>query len=208
MYIPPYFLETDLARLDWLVAHDAFATVVSTVDGAPFVTHMPLLYRREGNRVTFTGHWARPNPQWKDIEGQTVLLVLHGPHAYISPRWYEVPEKNVPTWNYAVAHVYGKVRLIQDEAALGALVAKLAEKYESGATQPWRYDDSHARPMLRGIVGFELEADDIQLKFKLNQNHPAGNVTGAIEGLADDRHGRCAGRRQAHAGSARPQSAG
>ena len=116
MYTPPYFLETDLARLDWLVAHDAFATVVSSVDSAPFVTHMPLLYRREGNRVTFTGHWARPNPQWKDIEGQTVLLVLHGPHAYISPRWYEVPEKNVPTWNYAVAHVYGKVRLIQDEA--------------------------------------------------------------------------------------------
>lgn len=187
MYTPAYFNETDLARLDWLAAHDAFGTIISQVDGAPCATHLPLLYRREDARVTLTGHWARPNPQWKGIEEQRVLVILHGPHAYISARWYEDAEEQVPTWNYAVAHLYGRVRLLLEPSQLEQIVMQLATKYEQGADAPWRYDAAHARPMLRGIVGFELAVDDIQLKFKLNQNHPAGNVRGAIAGLQEQR---------------------
>ena len=183
MYIPPYFAETDLARLDWLAAHDAFGTLISTVDGAPFATHLPVLYRREGQKVILTGHWARPNPQWKDIEAQRALLILHGPHAYISARWYQDAGEQVPTWNYAVAHLYGKVRLSRDPETLERIVVQLAEKYEHGAAAPWRYDAGHGRPQLRGIVGFDFEPDEIQLKFKLNQNHPPANIEGAIAGL-------------------------
>src|ERR1700680_3554717 len=108
MYIPDAFRETDLARLYWLASHDAFGTLVSFADGAPIATHLPVLYSRDGARVTLTGHWARPNPQWRTIEAQRALFILHGPHAYISPRWYTDPEANVPTWNYAAAHLYGK----------------------------------------------------------------------------------------------------
>lgn len=193
MYIPPYFHETDLARLDWLVDHDAFGTVISQVDGAPNATHMPLLYSRDGQKVTLTGHWARPNPQWQDIEGQRTLIILHGPHAYISARWYEDADTQVPTWDYAVAHLYGKVRLLREPAQLEDIVMRLAQKYERGAANPWRYDAGVGRPQLRGIVGFAFEPHDIQLKFKLNQNHPAANIHGAIAGLeaqdSDDARG-------------------
>jgi transcriptional regulator len=144
---------------------------------------MPLLYRRDAQKVTLTGHWARPNPQWKDIEGQRVLIILHGPHAYISARWYEDAATQVPTWDYAVAHLYGKVRLLREPAELEDIVMRLAQKYERGAEKPWRYDAGVGRPQLRGIVGFEFEPHDIQLKFKLNQNHPAVNIRGAIAGL-------------------------
>jgi transcriptional regulator len=185
MYTPPYFLETDLARLDWLVAHDAFGTLISMVNGAPFATHLPVLYRREAEQVTLTGHWARPNPQWTDIEQQRVLFILHGPHAYISARWYEDADQQVPTWNYAVAHVYGKIRLLREPAQLEDIVKRLADQYEAGAAGRWPYDPAVARPMLKGIVGFELQPDDIQLKFKLNQNHPPENVRGAIAGLGE-----------------------
>jgi transcriptional regulator len=195
MYVPEYFREADLTRLDWLVSHDSFATLVSTVDGALFASHLPVLYRRDGEQVTFTGHWARPNPQWRAIDGQRALLIIHGPHSYISPRWYVEPRKHVPTWNYAVAHIYGKARLVTDRAALEQIVTTLAEKYEGGAPDAWTLagSDPENRAMLRGIVGFELAADEIQLKFKLNQNHPRGNVEGAIDGLkaapADDAQG-------------------
>jgi transcriptional regulator len=185
MYVPEYFNQRDLARLDWLAAHDAFGTLVSSVAGAPFATHLPVLYARSGERVTLTGHWARPNPQWRTIEGQRALFVFHGPHAYISPRWYVEPQRHVPTWNYAVAHVYGKVRLIQERDALERIVSALARTYEGEGHEAWRLADSDPANLasLRGIVGFELSADEVQVKFKLNQNHPPGNVEGAILGL-------------------------
>ncbi len=185
MYVPAHFSETDLERLDWLATRDSFGTLVSSIDGAPSATHLPVLYARAGERITLTGHWARPNPQWRTIEGQRALYIFHGPHAYISPRWYVEPKRHVPTWNYAVAHVYGAVRLIREPDALERIVSALAVIHEGDAHDAWRLADADPanRAMLRGIVGFELTADEVQLKFKLNQNHPRGNVEGAIRGL-------------------------
>jgi transcriptional regulator len=185
MYVPAHFRQADLERLDWLAGHDSFGTLVSSVDGAPFASHLPVLYARSNDRVALTGHWARPNPQWHTIEGQRVLFIFHGPHAYISPRWYVEPKRNVPTWNYAVAHVYGTVRLIHEHDALERIVSSLAASYERDAPDAWRLRDAAPANLraLQGIVGFELSADEVQLKFKLNQNHPRGNVEGAIRAL-------------------------
>jgi len=185
MYIPQAFGTQNPAALDRLATYNAFGTLVSQSDGAPLASHLPVLYRRAEGRVRLAGHWARANPQWRDIEGQRVLFILHGPHAYISPRWYLEPEKNVPTWNYAVAHLYGRLRLIHDAEELGRIVAALAAQYEAGATQPWRFESTaeSARARLQAIVGFELAADEIQIKIKFNQNHRAENIRGAIEGL-------------------------
>jgi transcriptional regulator len=185
MYNPPHFTTTDLNWLDSLAAHDAFGTLVSQVDSAPFASHLPVLYRRSGTQVVLTGHWARPNPQWRGIENQRVLFIFQGPHAYISPRWYVDTQKQVPTWNYAVAHVYGTITPIHDVDELEKIVVALSEHYESGADMPWSLSDSDPanRARLKGIVGFELQADDVQIKLKLNQNHPAANITGVIDGL-------------------------
>ena len=184
MYVPQAFSGQDLATLDRLAAYNAFATLVSQIGGAPFVSHLPVLYHRAEAEVRLTGHWARANPQWREIEGQRVLLIL-GPHAYISPRWYLEPEKNVPTWNYAVAHIYGRVRVIEEVAQLERIVTALAAQYEAAAAAPWRFESTGeaGRARLKAIVGFELSADEIQVKLKLNQNHPAENVRGAIAGL-------------------------
>lgn len=185
MYTPQAFGTQDPAALDRLAAYNAFGTLVSQIDGAPCASHLPVLYRRAEGQVLLAGHWARANPQWRDIEGQRVLLILHGPHAYISPRWYLEPEKNVPTWNYAVAHVYGRVRVLHEVADLERIVVALAAQYEAAAAQPWRFESTaeSARARLQGIVGFELAADEIQMKVKLSQNHPAENIRGAIDGL-------------------------
>ena len=183
MYVPPHFREEDLGRLDWLAQHDAFGTLISQVDGVPFATHLPVLYQRAENKVVLKGHWARPNPQWRSIEGQQVLFIFHGPHAYISPQWYVEPQRYVPTWDYATAHVYGAIQLIQEPEKLEEIVSALADQYESGTQNPWRMASSSGKDLLRGIVGFELPAERIEMKFKLNQNHVRGNVEGAVAGL-------------------------
>ena len=187
MYTPKYFAETDLAELDRLVARDAFATLVTVADGAPFVSHLPVLYRREGEQVVFRGHWARPNPQWR--HGGDALLIVHGPNAYISPSWY--PDKDtaarVPTWNYAVAHVHGQLQITQDIDDLASIVADLSGKHEAAVGSDWKFEPRRddMRGQLRGIVGFNLLASRIELKLKLNQNHPEANVRSAIERLPE-----------------------
>ncbi|HEY3784762.1 MAG TPA: FMN-binding negative transcriptional regulator [Steroidobacteraceae bacterium] len=183
MYIPPHFLETDLTRLDWLAMHDSFGTLISMVEGTPFATHLPVLYRRDGEKVTLLGHWARSNPHWRSIEGQRALFIFHGPHAYISPRWYAEPSRNVPTWDYATAHLYGPIQVVHELEKLEEIVTALAEQYERDTARPWRMADSDGRALLRGIVGFSLVAETIEIKFKLNQNHVKENVTGAIAAL-------------------------
>ena len=185
MYNPPQFTATDLTWLDWLAEHHAFGTLVSQVDGAPFASHLPVLYRRTDNQVVLNGHWARPNAQWREIEGQRVMFIYEGPHAYISPRWYTDSQKQVPTWNYVAAHVYGTIRTIQEGDELEGIVVSLSERFESGAPNPWRFADTDPvnRGRLKGIVGFELVSDAVQIKLKLNQNHPAANVAGVIAGL-------------------------
>ena len=185
MYTPPHFTSTDLGWVDWLAEHHPFGTLISQADGAPFASHLPVLYQRAGDQVILTGHWARQNAQWHDIENQRVLFMFQGPHAYVSPRWYADTQKQVPTWNYVTAHVYGKIRLVEPGEELENIVVRLSEKFESGAAAPWSLagSDPANRSRLKAIVGFELRADALQVKLKLNQNHTVTNVSGVIAGL-------------------------
>jgi transcriptional regulator len=186
MYLPTHFTETDIAALDALAAGHPFATLITLADGAPFVSHLPVLYRRDGNGVEIRGHWSRANPQWK--HGGDATLVLHGPHAYVSPSWYPDKEAQarVPTWNYAVAHLGGPLRILEDEGDLAAIVAGLTVRFEARAGGDWKFEPQRdeQRSQLRGIVGFSLRPHRIDLKFKLNQNHPAANVAAVADALA------------------------
>src|SRR4051812_36029868 len=100
MYVPTAFAETDPAKLhDFIEAH-SFGLLVSAPGGVPVATHLPLLLERStGPHGCLVGHVARANPQWEGLDGKPVLAVFSGPHAYVSPAWYE-SENVVPTWNY------------------------------------------------------------------------------------------------------------
>jgi transcriptional regulator len=174
MYTPSPFLETDQGRLhDFIVAY-SFGLLVSTHQGVPFATHLPLLLERDaGPHGTLLGHMARANPHWEDLEGRTVLAVFSGPHAYVSPTWYEA--KNVvPTWNYVAVHAYGACRLVQDTEALTGILARTVATYERPMPEPWTLDTGtdFFRKMARAVVGFRIEVSRLEGKWKLNQNHP------------------------------------
>lgn len=177
MYQPASFVETDLTALDALIERDNFITLVTVRDGLPVVNHLPVLYRRDGEQIELRGHWARPNPQAKHAGPATVIV--HGPHAYVSPSWYpdKEAEARVPTWNYAVAHLRGALDTFDDETSLAALVDDLSHQHEARVGRDWRFEperDDH-RVQLRGIIGFRFRVEAAALKFKLSQNHPVAN---------------------------------
>jgi transcriptional regulator len=175
MYIPESFHETERERIQALMRDHPFGVLVSGHLDQPVVSHLPLWYEpspEPWGRVL--GHMARANPQWQDWSSTEtpVLALFQGPHAYISPNWYVIP--NVPTWNYAVVHVTGCVRLVTETQALIDLLDRLTERQEAKQETPWKPDwqDAHLNRMLAEIVGFEIRITAIRAQFKLGQNRP------------------------------------
>ncbi len=187
MFIPADFVETDLAWLDRLLERDAFVTVVTTgSDGLPQVTLLPVVYRRDGDDILIEGHWARPNPQAG--HAGPALVLVHGPHGYVSPGWY--PDKDamarVPTWNYAAAELRGTLEPVTDPDALIDMLGRLSARYEAQVGGDWDLlpIEPRQRRMLAGIVGFRFRAQQVQIKLKLSQNHPQANQHGVIDALS------------------------
>ena len=152
------------------IEENGFATLISQHNGEPYVTHLPLMLDREHGLLT--GHFARPNGQWKDIENQNVLIIFQGPHCYISPSWYETNQA-VPTWNYVAVHVYGKMVLVDDDQELHDSLAVMVKKYErpDSSYQLENVDSNYIAGMGKGIVGFKIMIERIEGKAKLSQNH-------------------------------------
>lgn len=182
MYVPKYaqFDEPNLIY-EFMESH-SFATIV-THQKDLFANHFPFLIGRENGRITLSGHMARNNPQWKHLEsGSQVLVIFQGPHAYISPGIY-VNKLNVPTWNYTAVHLYGRARAMHDAASIENILTRTVEKFENQRTQPWKYDlpQDFRGELIKAIVGFEIEVERVEGKFKLSQNRDAKDYIAVIE---------------------------
>lgn len=178
MYVPKHFREDDAEKLAAFIDEHAFGVLVTVVEGRPFASHLPFLYERQTNILL--GHVARANPQWRHFSnGADVMVLFQGPHGYISPSWYLAP--GVPTWNYAVAHVYGSAQALDDPSRIKAIVERLTEKYERDNQPPWvpAYDQG----LLQAIVGIEIRIREVQGKFKLGQNRSAADRTAVVARL-------------------------
>lgn len=187
MYIPAAFAEANLNKLHDFIEQHSFGLLVSQSDDRPFATHLPfLLERLAGPHGTLIGHMARANPHWRSIDDQTALVIFSGPHAYISPTWYE-SDQVVPTWNYAAVHCYGRIQIIKDEEALLDIVQKSVRIYEQSMPRPWTFDrsDSYVKRLLSQIIGFQMEIAKIEGKWKLNQNHPAERRRKVVRALQE-----------------------
>jgi len=189
MYVPRPFAETDVARLYALVRAHPFATLVSALDGLPFASHLPLLLdASRGALGTLEGHVAGPNPHADAFDGATpALAIFHGPHSYVSPRWY-AGGPNVPTWNYVAVHAVGRPRPLSDAARVRDLLARTAALFEAGAEKPWslaEVPEAWAAGMARAIVAFELPIDELRGKRKLSQNKTAADRDGVIAALRE-----------------------
>ena len=150
---------------------------VDLITAAPTIriTHIPVvLDRTNGPYGTIFGHISKNNPQQQAFdETAPAVIVFHGPESYISPTWYAKAEA-VTTWNFAVVHASGKLKPITDKTELHNLLANLIHKFEGRYPQS-TYDfsklpDNYVYPMIRGIIGFEMQIEGIEGKCKLGQD--------------------------------------
>jgi transcriptional regulator len=167
------------------------ATLVTHSSTGLNANHIPLhLHEGPAPYGTLQGHVPRANPLMDEIaHGIDALAVFRGPDAYISPSWYATKEetgKVVPTWNYAVVHAYGVLRVIEDASWLRAHLDALTNHNETTFPQPWAVSDAppdHIERMMAAIVGIELVVTGMFGKWKVSQNQPAQNKASVIAGL-------------------------
>lgn len=186
MYTPPAFKMDDRKTLHEFIRKHSFATVISHSAADTQVSHLPLLLDpQSGTSGRLIGHMARANGHWKMAADNDVLAIFHGPHAYITPSWYE--EKNVvPTWNYTAVHVSGILQLETHAERLQQILTQYVETYESALPEPWSLDavdDDFRDQLTQAIVGFTIDIDRIEGKWKLSQNHSEDRRQRVIAGL-------------------------
>ena len=184
MYIPEPFREARTEVLHDLIRQHSFATLVSQGAAGLVATHLPLLLDPgRGPLGTLRGHVARANDHWRDLAEGEHMAVFHGPHAYVSPTWYQTPMA-VPTWNYVAVHAYGRATLVDGGPALREILDQTVALFESQLAYQWQPPEGDFIPtLMRNVVGFELELTRLEGKRKLSQNRSRADQVGVVAGL-------------------------
>jgi len=179
MYIPEHFAIKDHDVLLEISRENNFGTLVSVIENQPFASHLPFQIDNSGDQLWLYGHVAKANPHWKHFDDQMGLAIFEGPHGYISPTWYE--EQGVPTWNYCVVHMRGKLEALTSREPTRDIVEGLSDFHEASNPDPWipDYPDS----MLDAIVGFRMQVTELHGKFKLSQNRSKADRKGVVREL-------------------------
>lgn len=189
LYVPRFnVMDADDVRP--FVAAVATAQLVTVgADGVPDATFLPVLW--EGDRLV--GHVARANAHWRRmVEDAPALAIVTGPDTYVSPSWYATKAEHgrvVPTWNYSVAHLRGRLRIHDDPDWVRALVTRLTDRHEQSREEPWHVTDApedYVAKNLRPIVGVEIVIEQVEAKSKLSQNRSGEDRAGVAAGLAAD----------------------
>ncbi|HEX6158167.1 MAG TPA: FMN-binding negative transcriptional regulator [Burkholderiales bacterium] len=170
MYSPSYNQVEDRAELLGFMRANSFAVLVTGTGGTLHASHLPVMVHEHGKDIVIDSHMAKNNPQWREFFDDEVMLVFAGPHAYVSPRWYEERER-VPTWNYAAVHAYGTPRVVEDRKQKYESQRRLIEVLDP----KWlpQFDalrQEYVDHMLAGIVNFQIAVTRLETRWKLSQN--------------------------------------
>ncbi|WP_336930886.1 FMN-binding negative transcriptional regulator [Acinetobacter tandoii] len=192
MYVPAEFEETQIEVLHELIQQYPLGILLTHGQSGLDANHLPFELDTEVTELgVLHAHVARKNPVWQDVQdGDEVLVVFRAGDAYISPQWYPSKQEHhqqVPTWNYRVIHAYGKVKIRDDERYVRGVVARLTRTHEAMQAEPWKMSDApknYIEPMLKAIVGIEIEITKIQGKSKLGQNKEHRDIVGVANALS------------------------
>ena len=187
MYIPKLFKMDDHAEIFDFIRQNSFGILIISENNIPIATHIPIeLELTRENEPILRGHVSKANPHSLLFEkNPQALVIFMGAHTYVSSSWYA--QENVSTWNYTAVHVYGQIRVLNEDELLES-VEKLTKKYESGVEKPLFVSEmtpEMVRKQIKGITGFELKIEDIQAKAKLSQNRNEEDYKNVVEKLEE-----------------------
>lgn len=192
MYTPSHFETQDLTALQGVIRHRPFALLVTVHAGELYTTHLPFhLDPARGPRGTLEAHLARLNPHSDVLQtGAPSMVVFQGPDAYVSPRWYEDPTRNVPTWNYVAVHAHGRPVTHGDPATILSYIGRLTDEHEAYIEHPWSVKEAqgYAERLASHVLAFEIPIARLEGKFKLSQNRPPADRAGVMREFAKSGH--------------------
>lgn len=185
----PSFAMTDVAELRRLVDRNPWMTLVSHTDDGLVASHYAVLLDEERDDLTVVGHVGKPDDMIHGLGERELLIVVQGPHGYISPGWYG-EGSNVPTWNFVSAHLSGIPEVLSPDENLRVL-ERLVARFESPRPDPrlmWEppNDPAYIERLERGTVGFRLTPTKVVAKRKLSQNRPTEVVDTIITELSGE----------------------
>ncbi len=188
MYVPAHFAPESAEWSQAFITRTRVGTLITAGDDGLNASMLPMLF--DAQAMTLQAHFARANPQWKAcVNGLDALVIFQGLDAYVSPTFYPSKAEHqrvVPTWNYEVVHVHGRLRIIDDVQWLRKLVSALTTREEARSDMPWSVSDApedYLAAMLAQIVGVEMTIERIEGKRKISQNKTEADRWGTIEGL-------------------------
>ncbi len=193
VYLPPHFEQSDVDTFTTLVREHPLGTLITLDSTGINANHIPFIFDpRHSEHGRLLGHVARNNSVWHDhSEEVESLVIFQSANAYISPNWYPTKQAThevVPTWNYAVFHVYGTLLVHDDIKWVRGQAGMLTKQQESSQLVPWKMADAppaYTEMMLGNIVGIEIPISRIIGKLKASQNRGELDREGAIAGLRD-----------------------
>jgi len=181
------FAVTDVAALREVVAEYGWATLATAPPGRGLVvSHLPVVVDPGHEGVAVLGHLARDDAGLHELGQHDVVLVVQGPHGYLSPSFY-VGGPYVPTWNFVVAHLHGHPEPLTLDETYDVL-ERTVDHFERRRPTPWRLDSvaGYAHRIAGGVVGFRLVPDRVVGKAKLSQDKPAEDVRSVVAALEHD----------------------
>lgn len=185
MYSIPYFREEDESKVIAFMQENSFAIIMGFDIAYPVATHVPLEISKQANgKIILSGHMMKKTDHQLAFEkNNNVLVIFNGPHCYVSASWYSNPQ-TASTWNYMTVHARGKIFFSDAEGTYEA-VKNITEKYEGKESLAafHQLPENYIAPMLRAIIGFTIEVEDMDNVFKLSQNRDEVSKRNIIEQL-------------------------
>jgi len=183
----PSFAMTDVAELRRVIDEHPWMTLVSDGPDGLVASHYAVLLDEERDDLTIVGHVGRPDDLVHGLGDRELLVVVQGPHGYISPGWYPPDEPAVPTWNFVSVHLSGIPEILSADENMRVL-DRLVARFESALPQPrlmWAPPNTaeYLTRLERGTVGFRLTPTKVVAKRKLSQNRPDETVDTVITAL-------------------------
>ena len=182
MRATPRFLMTDPDEVRRLIRENPWATFVSPTSGGLVASHYPVLLE-DGNDISIVSHFGRPDDSLHELGHHEILVIIQGPHDYISPSWY-TPGDLVPTWNHVTAHLYGTPEILTDDENY-AILALLTDHFEQHHPdgRSLNADEEGTRRIAKGTVGLRMRVDRFDARAKLSQNKQPDVVQNVIDHL-------------------------
>ena len=184
----PGYLLTDPDEVKRLIRENPWATIVSSTATGLVASHYPVVVEEDADGISIVSHVGRPDEQLHELGQHEILVIIQGPHGYISPGWYDTGDF-VPTWNHVTAHLYGTPELLEADENFRVLDA-LTDHFESRMPNPVSLDidETAARRIARGTVGIRLRVTRFDARLKLSQNKTPEVVDRIVDALENGDH--------------------